>query len=357
MNKGYLESIRLYSFVIWVYVIVYQFMFPIGITEGHPISQFIPIRIDIVGILAFISSFISDVIIRTKVNIKEKLNMNNLKNCLIVMMLLISSIGIASAVTVIDKQLVSDAGWFGEKIYKLTYDDGSIVYQVDKGLFLSIANPSAKTTIQGYKIYQDGSVTPASISTIRIAYTEYGSSVQTSYNTNPYIMSGGESGAYLITSSTPDGYAVFHSVAVNTDTFNFVAGNVVNVVAPDGGYVNVWWKYTPITTLSLPCGGYGDVDYDGYITNNDVQFILEYITELRSFTTDQKIRADVNANGMVETADTGLIQQYIKGLINTFPVCAPPSVTVNPPTSGIAAFISMIWAFLRSIFPFLPATM
>ncbi len=59
-----LESIRLYSFVLWIYVISYQFMYPIGITEGHPISQFIPIRIDVIGILSFMISFVSDILIR-----------------------------------------------------------------------------------------------------------------------------------------------------------------------------------------------------------------------------------------------------------------------------------------------------
>ena len=62
--KSYLESIRLYSFFIWVYVVGYQFIYPIGISEGHPISIFIPIRIDVIGIIAFCVSFIADICIR-----------------------------------------------------------------------------------------------------------------------------------------------------------------------------------------------------------------------------------------------------------------------------------------------------
>ena len=59
-----LESIRLYSGLVWLYVIAYQFSYPIGISEGHPFSIFIPIRVDIVGMCAFAVSFICDIIIR-----------------------------------------------------------------------------------------------------------------------------------------------------------------------------------------------------------------------------------------------------------------------------------------------------
>jgi len=62
--KNYLESIRLYGLIVWIYVISYQFMYPIGITDGHNISIFIPIRVDVVGIFAFVLSFVSDVLIR-----------------------------------------------------------------------------------------------------------------------------------------------------------------------------------------------------------------------------------------------------------------------------------------------------
>ncbi len=59
-----MKSIRNYSMLVWLYIIAYQFIYPIGISEGHPISIFIPIRIDVCGILAFIISFIADIYIR-----------------------------------------------------------------------------------------------------------------------------------------------------------------------------------------------------------------------------------------------------------------------------------------------------
>lgn len=59
-----LESIRLFSLLVWLYVIAYQFVYPIGVSEGHPFSVFIPIRVDIVGMSAFAISFIADLIIR-----------------------------------------------------------------------------------------------------------------------------------------------------------------------------------------------------------------------------------------------------------------------------------------------------
>ena len=68
MNFNFLGSFRLYGLLVWLYVILYQFMYPIGISEGHPISIFIPVRIDIIGMLAFVVSFISDILIRIKEN-------------------------------------------------------------------------------------------------------------------------------------------------------------------------------------------------------------------------------------------------------------------------------------------------
>ena len=71
-----------------------------------------------------------------------------------------------------------------------------------------------------------------------------------------------------------------------------------------------------------PCDNYGDVDDDGYVTQTDADWILEYRVGLRNFTNEQKRRADVNINGKIDTGDVTLIQQYADGLIDTFPICS-----------------------------------
>ncbi len=84
-----------------------------------------------------------------------------------------------------------------------------------------------------------------------------------------------------------------------------------------------------------PCDNYGDVDNDGYVTSTDANWILEYTVGSRSFTDEQRRRADVNANGIVDTGDATLVLRYASGLDNTFPICSlqcpVPTVTLNIP--------------------------
>ncbi len=73
--------------------------------------------------------------------------------------------------------------------------------------------------------------------------------------------------------------------------------------------------------VSPPCGVYGDVDSDGYITATDAIWIQEYIDNKRTFTPEQIKRADVNADGVVDTSDIMTILNYISAGTGTFPVC------------------------------------
>lgn len=70
-----------------------------------------------------------------------------------------------------------------------------------------------------------------------------------------------------------------------------------------------------------PCGNYGDIDGDGFVTSADADLAVKYYTGLVSLTPEQLARADVNGDGRVTPADAMLISQYVNGLINTFPVC------------------------------------
>lgn len=70
-----------------------------------------------------------------------------------------------------------------------------------------------------------------------------------------------------------------------------------------------------------PCGDMGDVDGDGWVTDNDAQMIAEYVVDMITLTPEQLIRADVNGDGMVDIVDAMFIAQYVEGIRDTFPVC------------------------------------
>src|SRR3989344_9387533 len=88
--------------------------------------------------------------------------------------------------------------------------------------------------------------------------------------------------------------------------------------------------------LRPPCDNYGDVDFDGYVTARDKLWVLEFEAGLRIFSKEQIERADVNdepwmtsVSKDVSSVDALFIDQYIHGLINTFPVCKKIPVCGN----------------------------
>ena len=72
---------------------------------------------------------------------------------------------------------------------------------------------------------------------------------------NPYAFSGIPFGSHTIASTVPGGFAVSHAVCVNctnTPSSTFTAGSSVTVTVPAGGFVDVWWKYTPTNPGAVP---------------------------------------------------------------------------------------------------------
>jgi hypothetical protein len=70
-----------------------------------------------------------------------------------------------------------------------------------------------------------------------------------------------------------------------------------------------------------PCDGYGDVNLDGYVTQDDADLVLRYVSALTNFTPEQIRRADVDGRDGVTAVDALLITRYVQGLINSFGVC------------------------------------
>ncbi|MFH0740051.1 MAG: dockerin type I domain-containing protein, partial [bacterium] len=95
---------------------------------------------------------------------------------------------------------------------------------------------------------------------------------------------------------------------------------------PDGSYVGrsgPSCEFTAcLTTLApLPCGQYGDVNQNGYVTKEDSDLILNYVAGKAYPASDQVENADVSGDGSVASNDASLVLQYIAGTIKTFPAC------------------------------------
>lgn len=72
--------------------------------------------------------------------------------------------------------------------------------------------------------------------------------------------------------------------------------------------------------LRPPCGNYGDVDGDGFVTSTDSLFVQRYVAGLNPspFFTD---RADVDGNTKIDAVDSLKILQYVSIIIPKFSVC------------------------------------
>lgn len=71
----------------------------------------------------------------------------------------------------------------------------------------------------------------------------------------------------------------------------------------------------------LTCDNYGDVNMDGAVNSVDALFVSQYVSNLRTLTDEQKLRADVNQDGKVDKADSDMILSYDVGSIKAFPAC------------------------------------
>lgn len=68
-----------------------------------------------------------------------------------------------------------------------------------------------------------------------------------------------------------------------------------------------------------PGNNLGDVDMDGEVTYADALLVARYNAGLETLTDEQKRRADVSARGEYDIVDALFIEQYVNGLISTFP--------------------------------------
>lgn len=98
-----------------------------------------------------------------------------------------------------------------------------------------------------------------------------------------------------------------------------------------------------------PCGGFGDLDLNGYITSADAQLILKHLTGLVTFSSIQKVAADVSMDfadypksggyPIVDSNDSLIILKFLDNSLKTFPACQ----TITPPTQPTSGPFSYIF--------------
>ena len=75
------------------------------------------------------------------------------------------------------------------------------------------------------------------------------------------------------------------------------------------------------TNTNIPVIKYGDANLDGNITMEDVFLIQRYLSEtITDLSSDQFRAADVDGDDEISILDSTLIQTYLSGIINVFPV-------------------------------------
>lgn len=116
------------------------------------------------------------------------------------------------------------------------------------------------------------------------------------------------------------------------------ASSTPSIVQPTNFPTKLPTKYptpTPAKGKLPPCGQYGDVNGDGYVTEADVSKILRYVAGLEKPSTTQFRNADVDGNGELTSADALLVRRYVSGSTDAFMVCKKPTPTKTPAPTKI----------------------
>ena len=77
------------------------------------------------------------------------------------------------------------------------------------------------------------------------------------------------------------------------------------------------WQ-TKLIGLTTPAVGNVDLDPFGYVDENDVNLLRQYLANETTFSGDLLKQADVNKDNKVDATDLSLLEQYVRGEITTF---------------------------------------
>ncbi|MSU55066.1 MAG: DUF4214 domain-containing protein [Candidatus Taylorbacteria bacterium] len=99
-----------------------------------------------------------------------------------------------------------------------------------------------------------------------------------------------------------------------------------------------------LTSKPLACGTIGnltstigDVNFDGVISQADIDLVRTYVLGTPNLLNTQQRVADVNLDKNVSSLDITYITQYLNGQISTFPACNIPTPTVEFTVNGSSA--------------------
>lgn len=103
-----------------------------------------------------------------------------------------------------------------------------------------------------------------------------------------------------------------------------------NLLAIHRGVGGIEWDdgitdVCPSPRLS-PCDFYGDVNFDGTVTQADTDLISQYVAGLEEFSEEQIDRGDVDNSGDINNGDRNQINNYISCSRDDFPVCSEDAV-------------------------------
>ncbi len=88
--------------------------------------------------------------------------------------------------------------------------------------------------------------------------------------------------------------------------------------------------------LLPPCGYFGDLDSDGFVTSDDRDLMLLHSVGAGDFTAEQVSRADLDGNGQSgDAVDVNLLAQFVAGDISTFDVCSTLKLSQLSSENGV----------------------
>ena len=100
------------------------------------------------------------------------------------------------------------------------------------------------------------------------------------------------------------GFSVFKSTQAKTDSY-------VDEDLYDKPIIAIVATGTDNVTISAGMYRYGDITQDGKLNSMDVDFVELLIGEKLKFTDSQKLLADFNRDGIVDTIDLNMLKDYV----------------------------------------------
>lgn len=217
-------------------------------------------------------------------------------------------------------------------------------------------------TILGRNVNSAGTQNPPSGAGVTIIGPSAGGSSTQTRSTTPWDFTDIWAGNYSITANNVLGYNISYMCFggncgstggsdVSLTTGQYYVGRSFTKNLPQGGNsLDLRFRYAVAPLPPIPCNlaSAGDVDLDGYVTNDDAQMVSDHVLGKIVLTGSQFKRGDVTLPlGTLNLSDATAISGYSNGSITTFPACSTATLTQSPtPTvscSGAQTITGTVW--------------